>query len=94
MTPSIDSSLDRPQGGNFLDWLALAVSSEATAVAFVWWAVLLTLTPACLVCALGFHESGALDVAFAVGAFGVVLGLVATRQLVLVTGTYRDSATN
>lgn len=73
--------MDRPSGDR-LDRLARFVSSEPFAVAFVWWAVLVTLAPLCLVCALGFHASGAIEAGVAFGLFGLVLGVLSIRRLV------------
>lgn len=91
MLPSNGSSPDPRSGGSYLDWLARLVSSERFAVAFVWWAVLLTLAPACLICAVGFHENGAAHLGYAAGAVGLAVALVAARQLLSPTTTSRGS---
>lgn len=84
MTAVPDGST-RGQSDELLDRVARFVSSETFAVAFVWWSLLIALTPLCIVCALGFHASGAVEVGIALGLFGLVLGLVSLHRLVSLT---------
>jgi|GEM_PF-7005313 len=67
--------------GDRMDWLARFVSSETFAIAFVWWAIFVSLSPLCIVCALEFHTSGAIEATIAFGLFGVVLGVVSLHRL-------------
>lgn len=75
-----------------LDMLARIVSSENFAVAFLWWAVLVAVAPACFICALGFHLTGAWHVALAVGVVGVAIALVSVLRLASVTVSLRGLA--
>lgn len=74
------------------DRLARLVASEAFAVAFLWWAVLVALAPACFVCAWGFHREGAATAAAVVGAIGLVVALVSVARLASETVTLRRLA--
>ena len=51
-------------------------------MAFVWWNVLLALTPACAVCALHYHATGAVHVAVSVGIVGVAIAAISLVRLV------------
>lgn len=80
-----DESDERSRNDRLADWLAHAVTSEGFAVAFVWLAVLLTLAPACLFCAVGFHVAGAVHLGFASGTVGIAIGFVAVRGILTTT---------
>lgn len=78
--------------GGYADQLARLVASEAFAVAFIWWAVLVALAPACLICAWGFHRAGAVEAAATVGAIGLGVALVSTARLASLAGSLRGLA--
>lgn len=91
MESSQNESVGRSRFDRFAEWLARTVASEGFAVAFVWFAVLLTLLPACLFYVVGFHVTGAVHLGFASGAVGIVIGLVAVRGMLTTTWSSRRS---
>lgn len=72
-----------------LDRLARVVASEAFAVAFLWWAVLVALAPACFICAWGFHQTGAVGAAATVALIGLGVALVSVARLASFAGGLR-----
>lgn len=74
-----------------LDRLARLVSSEAFAVAFLWWASLVLVTPTCLAWCVHHYRNGTISLALGFGFAAVVIGTVALYRLAAITPRMRSA---